>query len=131
MSNYYNNNMIKTIAIPQGYRLMSRVELDNSNIDSSDQDNVVFCVQSSDEHGKEMENNFVFSIKSFIEKDADRNADTDGVVEPIMADNGHALLILNQYSMTIEDSETCPHISRSLLEGVFVCRKLSVSGIFA
>lgn len=111
-SNYYNNNMIKTIAIPQGYRLMSRVELDNSNIDSSDQDKVVFCVQSSDEHGKEMENYFEFSIKSFIEKDAERNADADGVVVPIMADNGRALLILNQYSMTIEDNETC-HISCS------------------
>ena len=109
-SSFYNNSLIKDNSIPQGYSQMSLVEFTSDGV-LKDSDRVVLDVRLNPVRGvldavvdrAPVVSQFEISIKKLKEFDSDRNP--KGIAEPLSVDNGEALLVINQFTMTIENKK--------------------------
>ena len=92
---FSNNGMIKHVAVPQGYSLMACVRGDEENIYKVDGNKIWIKVKD----GSEVEHQFELDVRQLVERDADRSP--DGVNQPLMIDNGEALLVIDGYHITV------------------------------
>ena len=109
-SSYYNNNLITGNSLPQGYSKITLVELTTEGY-LKDNDRMLIDVRQSAVRGirdvvtdrEPVVDQFEINIKRLKELDGDRNP--NGVTEPLIIDNGTALLMVNQYTLTIEKND--------------------------
>ena len=92
---FSNNDLIKNVAVPQGYTAMTIVRGDDSNLFKVDGDKMWFKIDDGDQ----VEHQFEIDARQLIERDADRGSDEG--VEPMMIDNGDALLVINDFNLHV------------------------------
>ena len=106
----YNNFLINDNTIPQGYSQMS---LEDASCEGyiKDGDDVVIEIRHNHVRGAidgvqerdPVTHQFKISSKRLIELDCERNP--NGQMEPLVIDNGDALLMIHQYNLNIEDNK--------------------------
>ena len=107
---YSNNNLIMGDSLPRDYSQMYLVDLSAEDV-LKDSDHLSIDVRYNHVRGAidvitdkdPVACQFEISIKKLKEFDSERNP--DGVQEPLIIDNGKALLMINQYSVTIVDNK--------------------------
>ena len=109
----FNNNwLVVGNTVPEGYSQMSLVDFYNEGpMKKSDGNRIIFKVSRSSVRGyfdgaeeqPQVEYQFEISAKQLIELDSQRNP--EGVAEPLVIDNGEALLMISNYSFRIEDNK--------------------------
>lgn len=110
---YYNDEMAKSVTIPQGYTTLSvigfhcdgslgndgkleiRVVPTTGSVVAAEGDDPVASPAG------EAEYKFEVNAQQLIERDQDRNP--GGGIEPLMIDNGKVMLVVNRFSLTIND----------------------------
>ena len=92
---FANYDMIKNSPVPQGYSSMTIVSGSDDNILKVNGD--IMLVNVNDGNGVEHE--FEFDVKQLAECDADKNP--DGVTKPLMIDNGEALLMIDDFHVSV------------------------------
>ena len=107
---YSNNNLIMGDSLPRGYSQMYLVDLSAEGV-LKDGDRLSIDVRHNQVRGAidvitdrdPVACQFEIITKKLKEFDSERNP--DGVTEPLIIDNGKALLMINQYSVTIVDNK--------------------------
>lgn len=92
---YANNDLIQDSPVPQGYSSMMMVYCGDENIVKIDGDKVLFSVND----GKTVEHLFELNVKQLAAMDRDKNP--DGVDGPLVVDNGEALLVVDDFHVTV------------------------------
>ena len=92
---YANNDLILDTPVPQGYSSMMMVYCGDENIVKIDGDKVLFSVND----GKKVEHLFELNVKQLAAMDRDKNP--DGVDGPLVVDNGEALLVVDDFHVTV------------------------------
>ena len=92
---YANNDLIQESPVPQGYSSMMMVYCGDENIVKIDGDKVLFSVND----GKKVEHLFELNVKQLAAMDRDKNP--DGVDGPLVVDNGEALLVVDDFHVTV------------------------------
>lgn len=119
---FYNGDMITSIKIPQGYSWMSKVDF-HSDLSLEDGDKVLISIVPSTGGPADVraqavggddvqvasapsvgEYKFELSYNQLVARDMDRNHDS--AVEPLVIDNGRALLIVDRFSFTLFEDKT-------------------------
>ena len=114
-SGYYNEDLINDVSIPQGYSRMYYVSFNEDLTTGELKDNgdkVLIAISPSRVRGADVatspegdpEYRFEIKVSQFIERDKERN--TEGEVEPLITENGKAMLIINRFSLTINTDKT-------------------------
>ena len=92
---FSNNDLIKNVAVPRGYNAMTVVRGDDSNLFKVDGDKMWFKIDDGDQ----VEHQFEIDARQLIERDADRSSDEG--VQPLMIDNGEAVLVINDFNLHV------------------------------
>ncbi len=92
---FANDDLIVGRPVPQGYALMTQVYCSDDDIVKMDGDKVLFKVVDS----KEVEHQFELNVKQLASFDREKNP--DGVDQPLLIDNGEALLMIDDFHVTI------------------------------
>jgi hypothetical protein len=92
---FSNNDLVKNMAVPQGYHAMTVVHGDDDNVFKMNEDKLWLKIND----GNDVEHRFELDIKQLSERDVDRNADED--VQPLVIDNGESVLVINDYYITV------------------------------
>lgn len=95
---YSNKDLILDTPVPQGYSSMSKVSLRDGNIVKIDGDKVLFTVTDS----KSVEHQFKLDVKQLAANDIDKNP--YGVDGPLIVDNGEALLMIDDFEVTVNST---------------------------
>ena len=95
---YSNDDMIHHSPVPQGYSLMTMAQIGDENIVKVNGDKVQFRVND----GEEVEHVFELDIKQLVACDRDKNP--DGVDHPLVIDNGEALLMVDDFDVTVHST---------------------------
>lgn len=95
---YSNKDLILDTPVPQGYSSMSKVSLRDGNIVKIDGDKVLFTVTDS----KSVEHQFKLDVKQLVANDIDKNP--YGVDGPLIVDNGEALLMIDDFEVTVNST---------------------------
>ena len=95
---YSNKDLILDTPVPQGYSSMSKVSLSDGNIVKIDGDKVLFTVTDS----KSVEHQFKLDVKQLAANDIDKNP--YGVDGPLIVDNGEALLMIDDFEVTVNST---------------------------
>lgn len=112
---YYNEDLIIDVSIPQGYSRMYYVNFNEDMTTGELKDNgdkVLIAISPSRVRGADVatppgdnpEYRFEVKVSQFIERDKGRNA--KGEVEPLITDNGNAVLMFNRFSLTFNSDKT-------------------------
>ena len=94
-TSYSNDGLIVGMPVPQGYALMTTVYCSDDDIVKQDGDKVLFKVLDS----KEAEHVFELNVKQLANFDREKNP--DGVDQPLLIDNGEALLMIDDFHVTV------------------------------
>ena len=97
---YSNKDLILDTPVPQGYSSMSKVSLRDENIVKIDGDKVLFTVTDS----KSVEHQFKLDVKQLAANDIDKNP--YGVDGPLIVDNGEALLMIDDFEVTVNSTSS-------------------------
>ncbi len=97
---YSNKDLILDTPVPQGYSSMSKVSLRDGNIVKIDGDKVLFTVTDS----KSVEHQFKLDVKQLAANDIDKNP--YGVDGPLIVDNGEALLMIDDFEVTVNSTSS-------------------------
>ena len=97
---YSNKDLILDTPVPQGYSSMSKVSLSDGNIVKIDGDKVLFTVTDS----KSVEHQFKLNVKQLAANDIDKNP--YGVDGPLIVDNGEALLMIDDFEVTVNSTSS-------------------------
>ena len=97
---YSNKDLILDTPVPQGYSSMSKVSLRDGNIVKIDGDKVLFTVTDS----KSVEHQFKLNVKQLAANDIDKNP--YGVDGPLIVDNGEALLMIDDFEVTVNSTSS-------------------------
>ncbi len=97
---YSNKDLILDTPVPQGYSSMSKVSLCDGNIVKIDGDKVLFTVTDS----KSVEHQFKLDVKQLAANDIDKNP--YGVDGPLIVDNGEALLMIDDFEVTVNSTSS-------------------------
>lgn len=97
---YSNKDLILDTPVPQGYSSMSKVSLSDGNIVKIDGDKVLFTVTDS----KSVEHQFKLDVKQLAANDIDKNP--YGVDGPLIVDNGEALLMIDDFEVTVNSTSS-------------------------
>ncbi len=100
--NYYNNDMIAAVIIPQGFTTVSVVNVQIDTTLEKGNDKLQLIVESPIDAHKEYR--FELTIKQFADLDKEKNPDR---VQPIVARNQEAVLMINQYAFHIYGNLNC------------------------
>jgi len=107
---FYNDDLIDNVALPQGYSRMSVVDF-HSDRSLLDDDKVVISLKApsaatgdSKLNPDDEEYRFEFAASQLIQRDQERNP--DGGVDPLVVDNGKALLMVNQFTFTLKGDKS-------------------------
>ena len=95
---YSNKDLILDTPVPQSYSSMSKVSLSDGNIVKIDGDKVLFTVTDS----KSVEHQFKLDVKQLAANDIDKNP--YGVDGPLIVDNGEALLMIDDFEVTVNST---------------------------
>lgn len=90
---YINDGLIQNVPVPQGYVAMTMVSVSDNDIVKINGDKLQFRVKS----GKDEEHLFEIDLKLLARYDNDRNP--DGCDEPLVIDNGKALMLINEFNV--------------------------------
>lgn len=90
---YYNDHLIKDVALPQGYSKMTKVEFYGDDLVFGKDNRLT--VEVSDGHDATYQ--FVLDFREFVAHDKERNQTQEA--EPIIIDNGKELLIIDEYNL--------------------------------
>ena len=99
---YYNNseNLLRNVPVPQGYDRMNAVQ----GVELVEQhDNRLVLDVNAWIADRVSTYRFEATLNQFAERDIDRNHSNS--VEPLILDNGHEALLVDQYSVTLSGSE--------------------------
>lgn len=92
---YINDGLIQNVPVPQGYAAMTMVAVTDYDIVKTDGDKLQFRVKG----GKDEEHLFEIDLKQLARYDNDRNP--DGCDEPLVIDNGEALMLINEFNVSM------------------------------
>ena len=92
---FANDGMINNSPVPQGYSSMTVVSGTDNSIVKVDGD--IMLVKVND--GNDVEHRFEFNVKQLAEYDAGRS--DDDVSRPLVIDNGEALLMIDDFHITV------------------------------
>lgn len=93
--NYSNDNLIKGVTVPQGYSSMTLVTGADDNIVKIDGDKMWLKFNDANQ----VEHQFEVDVKRLVEFDREKNP--DGVAQALAFDNGEALLMIDDYHITV------------------------------
>ena len=96
--NYNNDDMITDAPVPQGYTSMTIVHGADESINQVNGDSLVFKVYD----GNLTEHLFELDVKQLAAYDKGKNP--DGVTSPLMIDNGKALLVVDDFSVSVHST---------------------------
>ena len=111
-NNFNNDCLINDNTVPEGYSHLSFVDFHNDgSLNKTDGNRVLIGVSRSPVRGylygvrekDRAEYEFEISVKQLIELDSQRNP--EGKVNPLILDNGDAVLMIERYSITIRSDE--------------------------
>ncbi len=97
---YANDDLILDVPVPQGYSSMSMVYLGDEDIVKIDGDKVLFHVTDC----KSVEHHFELDVKQLAANDRDKNP--NGVDGHMVVDNGEALLMIDDFNVTVYGTGT-------------------------
>ena len=92
---YINDGLIQNVPVPQGYAAMTMVAVTDNDIVKINGDKLQFRVKG----GKDEEHLFEIDLKLLARYDNDRNP--DGCDEPLVIDNGEALMLINEFNVSM------------------------------
>ncbi len=92
---YINDGLIQNVPVPQGYAAMAMVSVSDNDIVKINGDKLQFRVKG----GKDEEHLFEIDLKLLARYDNDRNP--DGCDEPLVIDNGEALMLINEFNVSM------------------------------
>lgn len=92
---YINDGLIQNVPVPQGYAAMTMVSVSDNDIVKINGDKLQFSVKG----GKDEEHLFEIDLKLLARYDNDRNP--DGCDEPLVIDNGEALMLINEFNVSM------------------------------
>ena len=95
---FSNDEMISDAPVPQGYTSMTIVRGSDNNIVKVDGDRMT--IKAID--GQQVEHLFEIDVTQLAAYDREKNP--DGVNRPLMIDNGDALLVIDNYNITVNST---------------------------
>ena len=98
LSDFSNDEMISDAPVPQGYASMTIVRGSDNNIVKVDGDRMT--IKALD--GQQVEHLFEIDVTQLAAYDREKNP--DGVNRPLMIDNGDALLVIDNYNITVNST---------------------------
>ena len=92
---FSNNGLVKGVTVPQGYSMLTCVRGDDDNILKVEGNKMWVWIKD----GNEEEYQFELDVEQLVERDTDRNP--EGINQPLLLDNGKAVLIIDDYYITV------------------------------
>ena len=109
---FYNHesNLLAHVTVPQGYTHMENVDV-VMLVDQQGNDLVLEVTSGSDD--EEMTYRFEVTLNQLVKRDHDRNHGKR--VEPLILDNGSAALVVDYFSLTVNDNTVSDHSFSGIL----------------
>ena len=95
-TNSYNDQLINYMPVPEGYSRMTTVSFYDDGVKVED-NKLTIEIGTHPEMSMTENHQFVFELKQLVEHDAEKNKNS--IVEPLVIDNGKALLVVDEYNL--------------------------------
>ena len=102
-TNSYNDQLINYMPVPEGYSRMTKVSFYDDDLKLED-NKLTIEIGTHPENSMTESHQFVFELKQLVERDAEKNGNS--IVEPLVIDNGEALLVVDEYSLSFWGENT-------------------------
>ena len=102
-TNSYNEQLINYMPVPKGYSRMTKVSFYEDDLKLED-NKLTIELSTHPENSMTESHQFVFELKQLVERDAEKNGNS--IVEPLVIDNGEALLVVDEYSLSFWGENT-------------------------
>ena len=110
---YSNTNLLTQVSLPSGYRQMTWVGNERVENTLGDSERITVAVETIDG----MRHSFDLSVKALIALDEEKWKDSDP--DPLILDDGKALLVVNRFSLSINPNKTVDFLN---LEGLLLTK---------
>ena len=96
-TNCYNDQLVNYTPVPEGYSRMTKVSFYDDDLKLED-NKLTIEFSTHPENSMTENHQFVFELKQLVERDAEKNGNS--IVEPLVIDNGKALLVVDEYNLS-------------------------------
>ena len=102
-TNSYNDQLINYMPVPEGYSRMTKVSFYDDDLKLED-NKLTIEIGTHPENSMTESHQFVFELKQLVERDAEKSSNS--CVEPLVIDNGKAMLVVDEYNLSIWKDHT-------------------------
>ena len=96
-TNCYNDQLVNYTPVPEGYSRMTKVSFYDDDLKLED-NKLTIEFSTHPENSMTENHQFVLELKQLVERDAEKNGNS--IVEPLVIDNGKALLVVDEYNLS-------------------------------